>query len=180
MLNDEDDHDEDNDDKLDSDEDDDADFPYKKTPKSRSRKNKVKNKGLKPKKAPVGKRLSSSDYVDDDEELMKAIALSLQDSREVSGAVHTDAQDASFTERKGNDRSKRKKSHFWLSEARKGSISLRDVRKVAIEHDFIWTDKELSDMIHCFDSDGDGKLSLDDFRKIVSRCNMLRKSVSII
>ena len=36
---------------------------------------------------------------------------------------------------------------------------MRDLRRVAIAHDFMWTDKELSDMIHCFDSGGDGKVS---------------------
>ncbi|KAE8734472.1 hypothetical protein F3Y22_tig00000764pilonHSYRG00117 [Hibiscus syriacus] len=65
---------------------------------------------------------------------------------------------------------------FQFDEAGKGSISTRDLRRVAIAHDFIWTDEELTDMIHCFDTDGDGKLNLDDFRKIVSRCNMLRTS----
>ncbi|XP_039068468.1 centrin-1-like [Hibiscus syriacus] len=122
---------------------------------------------------------------------MKAIALSLKDFGEVLGAVSTDAQDATSGERKGNARSKRKKSftsrtqmtedemvvHFFqFDEAGKGSISTRDLRRVAIAHDFIWTDEELTDMIHCFDTDGDGKLNLDDFRKIVSRCNMLRTS----
>jgi Ca2+-binding EF-hand superfamily protein len=36
---------------------------------------------------------------------------------------------------------------------------MRDLRRVAIAHDFTWTDKELADMIHCFDGDGDGKVS---------------------
>ncbi|KHG08009.1 Centrin-1 [Gossypium arboreum] len=144
------------------------------------------------KKASVQKHLSSSDYIDDgDDELMKAIALSLKDSGEVLGAVPTDVQDATFTESKGNARSKRKKSftsrvqmtedemvvHFFhFDEAGKGSISMRDLRRVAIAHDFMWTDKDLAEMIQCFDTDGDGKLDLDDFRKIVSRCNMLRTS----
>lgn len=184
-----DDDDDDNDDEL----DDDDDFPGKKTPKSQTRKNKVKNKGSKPKKAPIPKHLSSSDHVDDDDddELMKAIALSLQESKEVSGTVHTAVRDATFTERKGNERLKRKKSftsrlqmtedemvaHFFqFDEAGKGGISMRDIQRVAVAHDFIWTDKELSDMIHCFDSDGDRKLNLDDFRKIVSKCKMLRTS----
>ncbi|KAL4353144.1 hypothetical protein GQ457_06G032870 [Hibiscus cannabinus] len=184
----------DEDDKDDDDNDDDnEEFPGSKTPQSESRKNKVKNKGPKPKKkAPVQKQLNSSDYVDNDDELMKAIALSLKDSGEDSGAVPADAQDATFTERKGNNaRNKRKKSftsrtqmsedemvvHFFqFDEAGKGSISMRDLRRVAISHDFMWSDKELGDMIHCFDSDRDGKLNLDDFRKIVSRCNMLRTS----
>ncbi|KAG8477350.1 hypothetical protein CXB51_030993 [Gossypium anomalum] len=208
----EDDHDEDDDDKLDG--DDEEEFPGSKTPQTQSRKNKVKNKGSKSKKkASVQKHLSSSDYIDDgDDELMKAIALSLKDSGEVLGAVPADVQDATFTESKGNARSKRKKSftsrmqmtedemvvhffhfdgnflhyfHFALyllvmdvhqQEAGKGSISMRDLRRVAIAHDFMWTDKDLADMIQCFDTDDDGKLNLDDFRKIVSRCNMLRTS----
>ncbi|MFQ6633264.1 hypothetical protein Gotur_012053 [Gossypium turneri] len=156
------------------------------------------------KKASVQKHLSSSDFIDDGDELMKAIALSLKDSGEVLGAVPTVVQDATFTESKGNARSKRKKSfaytrflficgsqftsrmqmtedemvvHFFhFDEAGKGSISMRDLRRVAIAHDFMWTDKELAEMIQCFDTDGDGKLNLDDFRKIVSRCNMLRTS----
>ncbi|GMI98301.1 hypothetical protein like AT1G73440 [Hibiscus trionum] len=188
-----------NDDEDDKDDDDDNEnddnegFPGRKTPQSESRKNKVKNKGSKPKKkAPVQKQLNSLDYVDNDDELMKAIALSLKDSGEVLGDVPADVQDATFTERKGNNaRNKRKKSftsrtqmtedemvvHFFqFDEAGKGSISVRDIRRVAIAHDFMWTDKELADMIHCFDSDRDGKLNLDDFRKIVSRCNMLRTS----
>ncbi|TYI54645.1 hypothetical protein E1A91_D11G089500v1 [Gossypium mustelinum] len=187
----EDDHDEDDDDKLDG--DDDEEFPGSKTPQTQSRKKKMKNKGSRSKKkASVQKHLSSSDFIDDgDDELMKAIALSLKDSGEVLGAVPTVVQDATFTESKGNARSKRKKSftsrmqmtedemvvHFFhFDEAGKGSISMRDLRRVAIAHDFIWTDKELAEMIQCFDTDGDGKLNLDDFRKIVSRCNMLRTS----
>ncbi|KAK8587891.1 hypothetical protein V6N13_086851 [Hibiscus sabdariffa] len=180
-------------DEDDKDADDNEEFPGSKTPQSESRKNKVKNKGSKPKKkAPVQKQLNSSDYVDNDDGLMKAIALSLKDSGEFLGAVPADAQDATFTERKGNNaRNKRKKSftsrtqmtedemvvHFFqFDEAGKGSICMRDLRRVAIAHDFMWTEKELGDMIHCFDSDRDGKLNLDDFRKIVSRCNMLRTS----
>ena len=37
-------------------------------------------------------------------------------------------------------------------------ISVRDLERVAIAHDFTWTDKELADMIRCFDSDDDGKV----------------------
>lgn len=36
---------------------------------------------------------------------------------------------------------------------------MRDLRRVAIAHDFMWTDKELAEMIQCFDTDGDGKVS---------------------
>ncbi|XVF73449.1 hypothetical protein PTKIN_Ptkin12aG0202300 [Pterospermum kingtungense] len=113
--NEDDDDNDDDDDKVESDDDDDDDddFTGKKTP----RKNKVKSKGLKPKKkAPVQKQLGSSDYIDDDDELIKAIALSLQDSGQGTGAVHTDVQDATFTDRKGNARLKRKKSVCFVSE----------------------------------------------------------------
>lgn len=44
------------------------------------------------------------------------------------------------------------------SENWKGGITVRDLERVAIAHDFTWTDKELADMIRCFDSDGDGKV----------------------
>ncbi|OMP00638.1 Calcium-binding EF-hand [Corchorus olitorius] len=188
--------DDDDDDKLEGDGtgDDDEYLPAKKKPhsQSQSRKTKVKTKDPKPKKkAPLQKHLASSDYVDDDDELMKAIALSLQDSGEVAGAVHRNVKEATLTERKGNTPSKKKKSftsrvqmtedemvvHFFhFDEAGKGGISRRDLRRVAMEHDFMWTDKELSDMIHCFDGDSDGKLNLDDFRRIIRRCNMLRTS----
>ncbi|CAK9188398.1 unnamed protein product [Ilex paraguariensis] len=62
----------------------------------------------------------------------------------------------------------------------KGSITLRDLQRVAAAHDFTWTNKEIADMIYCFDSDGDGKLSLDDFRTIVDRCNMVQKTETTI
>lgn len=48
---------------------------------------------------------------------------------------------------------------FTIAEAGKGSITLRDLQKMAASHDFSWTDKELADMIRCFDSDRDGKVS---------------------
>lgn len=35
---------------------------------------------------------------------------------------------------------------------------MRDLRRVAAAHDFLWSDEELGDMIHCFDVDGDGKV----------------------
>ncbi|XP_021898569.1 calmodulin-like protein 3 isoform X2 [Carica papaya] len=131
--------------------------------------------------------LSGLDYVEDDDELMKAIALSLQDSAGASCLTHN--------ERKKNaedtGRQKRKKSftsrvqmtedelviHFYqFDESGKGGITVRDLQKIALAHDFMWTDEELADMIRCFDGDGDGMLNLDDFRKIISRCNMLRGS----
>ncbi|KAG6749342.1 hypothetical protein POTOM_046386 [Populus tomentosa] len=155
---------------------------------------------------------------------MQAIALSLHDS--VNDATPKERKvDAQVQEDAG--RRKRKKSfssrvqmteddlilHFFqFDEAGKGAITMRDLRRVAIAHDFTWTDKELADMILCFDGDGDGKsfilhlfntcfkvnytslswlliiisskvlntlvneLTLDDFRKIAGRCNMLQSS----
>ncbi|KAJ8565479.1 hypothetical protein K7X08_008055 [Anisodus acutangulus] len=47
---------------------------------------------------------------------------------------------------------------FQFDEAGKGSISLRDLRRMAASHDFTWSDEEMTNMIRCFDSDGDGKL----------------------
>lgn len=64
--------------------------------------------------------------------------------------------------------------HFYqFDENWNDGITVRDLERVATAHDFTWTDKELSDMIRCFDSDGDGKLSLEDFRKIAVRCHMI-------
>ncbi|KAF2303503.1 hypothetical protein GH714_018838 [Hevea brasiliensis] len=68
---------------------------------------------------------------------------------------------------------------FWHAEAGRGLLTVRDLQRVATAHDFTWTDRELTDMIHCFDSDGDGKLNLDDFRKIVCRCNMIRGKADV-
>lgn len=170
-----------------------------------SRRKKVGNKGSKPeKKVPAQKGLSESDYVDDDDALRQAIALSLQASAGVSGVVHSgpskcseaDVVNATLNEKKGRTRiqedtgkMKRKKSFssrvqmtedelvvnfFQFDDVWKGSITVRDIERVAIAHDFMWTEKELADMIHCFDSDRDGKLSMEDFRKIVGRCNMIK------
>ncbi|CAA3028673.1 centrin-2-like isoform X2 [Olea europaea subsp. europaea] len=66
--------------------------------------------------------------------------------------------------------------HFFHFDVGKGNITLRDIQRVATAHDFMWSEREISDMIYCFDSDGDGKLNLDDFRKIVGRCNMIKDS----
>lgn len=52
---------------------------------------------------------------------------------------------------------------FYLAVTGKGSFTLKDLQRVAAAHDFVWTDKELADMIRCFDSDNDGKVS-DAFR----------------
>lgn len=49
--------------------------------------------------------------------------------------------------------------HETSTESGRGSITLRDVERLAALHDFTWTEKEMADMIYCFDSDGDGKVS---------------------
>ncbi|OVA03102.1 EF-hand domain [Macleaya cordata] len=145
------------------------------------------------KKLPVQKNTRESDYVDDDEALIQAIALSLGDSSEVSGAAlrgpprnsRADVTDVVHSERKGKGRikendgkRKRIKSNtsrvqmsedqviihfFHFDEAGKGNITKKDLQRVATAHDFIWTDKEMADMIHSFDSDGDGKVSVTSF-----------------
>ncbi|CAL5331391.1 unnamed protein product [Camellia sinensis] len=167
----------------------------------------VKKKNLTPKsKVPAQKLMSNSDFVDDDEALMQAIALSLKDSVEcsdvgcsgISQSADLHLTDGMINERKGKAQSqedtrkrKRKKPvtsrvqmtedelvlHFFqFDESGKGGISLRDLKRVAAAHDFTWKDNEMVDMIYCFDSNGDGKLSLDDFRKIVGQCNMIQVS----
>lgn len=169
------------------DDDDDGEEEHLGKKSSGTRKKKGKSKGSKSKKVAGQMSLSGLDYVEDDDELMKAIALSLQDSAGASCLTHN--------ERKKNaedtGRQKRKKSftsrvqmtedelviHFYqFDESGKGGITVRDLQKIALAHDFMWTDEELADMIRCFDGDGDGMLNLDDFRKIISRCNMLRGS----
>ncbi|KAF7844871.1 RNA polymerase-associated protein LEO1-like [Senna tora] len=178
-------------------EDEDEDFVSEKT--SRSRKRKMKLKHLKPKaRASRQERDNRSYQIDDDEALKQAIALSLQDSAKVSSCSDKHVVNTTQVEMKGNahnqeDNGKRKNKksfasrlqmtedevivHFFqMDEAGKGSVSIRDLQRVATAHDFTWTDKELADMIRYFDSDGDGKLSFDDFQKIVVRCNMIKGS----
>ncbi|XP_031127837.1 centrin-2-like isoform X2 [Ipomoea triloba] len=170
---------------------------------SKSVSNKCKIKKSTPKKgAPNNQPVSESDFMNDDDALMQAIALSLQDSAgfldvskapnksagaHITGENHREKKVDSSTP-EGTGKRKRKQSirnrvqmtedefilHFFqFDEAGKGSISVRDLRRVAAAHDFLWSDEELGDMIHCFDVDGDGKLSLEEFRKIVIRCNMM-------
>ncbi|KAI6706561.1 hypothetical protein NL676_009523 [Syzygium grande] len=182
---------------IDDEEEDDQDFEV-----SGSGKRKGKRKVSKPKKKPKTKKLLNKlDYVDDDAELAKAIVLSLHDSARVSGAVSSEPskneagvdlngmvektqenprmlkrKKRSFTSRVKMTEDELIMHFFQLDEAGKGGITVHDLAKVADAHDFTWTDMELANMIHCFDSDGDGKLSLDDFSKIVHRCNMIQGS----
>ncbi|KAL3833109.1 hypothetical protein ACJIZ3_007845 [Penstemon smallii] len=181
---------------------------------SGSQKKKVKKNTTTPKKrGPSRKLMFDSDYVDDDDALMQAIALSLgfldektSSPSQISGAhlknistsgtPGTNIIDKSIDNKRESPlihddslKRKRKKSissrvqmsedemlmHFFeFDETGKGVLTLRDVERLAVVHDFIWSEKEMADMIYCFDSDGDGKISLDDFRKIVGRCGMLK------
>ncbi|MED6174019.1 hypothetical protein PIB30_065008 [Stylosanthes scabra] len=194
--------DEDADEPASDDEDDeDEDFVIGNASASRKRKQ-VKNKGSKMKAKVSGKKLCNSnpEYIDGDDEdeaLKQAIALSLQGTAEDFSSKHV-VKNITKAEKKRNtqnqedkERKKNKKSfasrlqmtedeligHFFqLDEADKGTVSMRDLQRAAIAHDFSWTDKELVDMIRCFDSDGDGRISLDDFRKIVVRCNLIKGS----
>ncbi|KAI3743776.1 hypothetical protein L1987_56842 [Smallanthus sonchifolius] len=143
------------------------------------------------KKSTPSKKISKlsgiSDFVDDDDEaLMKAIALSLQDSPgflDVESKTPPQRSDANASsvenfERnqsvRKDDSGKRKRKNsftsrvqmtedelildfFQFDEAGKGGINLRDLQRVATLHDFTWKDEEIEHMIHFFDSDGDGK-----------------------
>ncbi|KAJ9563296.1 hypothetical protein OSB04_008456 [Centaurea solstitialis] len=177
-------------------EDDDDEFRISRT------KPKVKNSTPSRK---ISKLSGSSDFVDDDDALMKAIALSLQDSSgflDIAGSSPPQNSGANASVAENSDRKqivskddsgKRKRKNLFTSrvqmsedelilhffqfdEAGKGGINLRDVRRIAASHDFTWTDEEMGNMIRFFDSDGDGKLSLEDFTKIVERCNMRQGS----
>ncbi|XP_065859297.1 probable calcium-binding protein CML17 [Euphorbia lathyris] len=165
------------DDQDDDDEDKEEDEDLKSS--SKSRRKKPQNKGTKPKnKLPLQKHSRSTGYSneDDDEELMQAISLSLQDLPEKKNANIPEGagrKKKSFNSRVQMTEDELILHFFQFDESGKGFLTVRDLERVSIAHDFIWTDKELADMINCFDSDGDGKLSLDDFRKIAGRCNMI-------
>ncbi|TVT98053.1 hypothetical protein EJB05_38572 [Eragrostis curvula] len=147
----------------------------------------------------------TSDFVDDDTALQQAIALSLAASCEKSvttaeaessstgvegneGTPHKKHSKASIQDAAKNRKIKKMgKSKiqmteddvvaffFSFDEVGKGYITPWDLERMATINDFIWTDSEISNMIRCFDSDGDGKINLEDFRSIVSRCNMLQE-----
>ncbi|GJR96139.1 centrin-2-like isoform X1 [Tanacetum coccineum] len=116
-------------------------------------------------------------YVDDDEALMKAIALSLKDSPGFLDTANKTPPQSSDANANSGVKSRVQMSedelilHFFQFDG-KGGINLRDLRRVAASHDFTWKDEEMEHMIQFFDSNEDGKLSLEDFTKIVERCNM--------
>lgn len=72
------------------------------------------------------------------------------------------------------------KGYYWHADAGKGSVSLRDLQRVSVAHDFIWTDDELFDMIHCFDSDGDGKVSICCLDFFFEPCFFSHKFLSVL
>ncbi|KAI3974259.1 hypothetical protein MKX01_030928 [Papaver californicum] len=127
----------------------------------------------------------SGSICDEEKALMQAIALSHEGSEAVNQETRQFSQtkgDAGLTKRKGGGKVKendgRRKIikpntsraqmtedqviiHFFqFDEAGKGSITKRDLQRVAIEHDFSWSNEEMAAMIHCFDSDGDEKVSI--------------------
>ncbi|CAN0877232.1 hypothetical protein LINGRAHAP2_LOCUS11776 [Linum grandiflorum] len=197
----------------DIDDDDDGDFVARRS-SSKPRKNK-NNKGSKPRKG-IASQKNVAKYVNEDEELMQAITLSLQDSlppkdKKPATAMH-ETKGKTTKNQKFSSRVKMTEDdmimHFfqfdgkfhrfashsvfiatgfytrksisrnWNNDAERGSgvITRKDLQQMATEHDFTWSDKELDDMMDCFDDDGDGKLNLADFRKVVDRCNMLQDS----
>ncbi|CAA7017324.1 unnamed protein product [Microthlaspi erraticum] len=178
---DEDDEDDDEEEEIDDGEYDDEDEELlgnstckRKKKKSSASKRKVISPGM------------DEDEEEDDDDLKKAIALSLQDS--VAGGssskrMRNDQEAATWKKKKPDLVSKMQMTEdelliyfYQFDDAGKGFITLRDVAKLASLHDFTWTDEDLQDMIRCFDLDKDGKLSLDEFRKIVTRCRMLKES----
>ncbi|KAG7558147.1 EF-hand domain [Arabidopsis suecica] len=179
------DDDEDDDEVEEIDDDEDEEFLGNSACVSRKRKSKA---SASKRKVLSKKILNTSD--DEYDDLDKAIALSLQDS--VAGGSRTtptktirnDKEAATLkTKKTPESMSKMQMTQDELviyfcqfDEAGKGFITLRDVAKMATVHDFTWTQEELQDMIRCFDMDKDGKLRLDEFRTIVSRCRMLKES----
>ncbi|XP_023006622.1 caltractin-like isoform X2 [Cucurbita maxima] len=163
---------------------------------SRSRGMKGKNRGSKEKrKSSVEKSNNLND--EDDDALQQAIKLSLQESGETSDAQmqgpfenvrrkNVKNQEMGggmkrkglFTSRMQMNEDELIMNFYCFDESWKGSITVRDLKRVAAVHDFTWSVKELEDMINCFDSDGDAKLSMDDFRRIASRCNMIKESIT--
>ncbi|CAN7089123.1 unnamed protein product [Brassica rapa subsp. narinosa] len=126
------------------------------------------------------KHLCRSDPLGDDDDLNKAIALSL-----AGGGSHRNDHGSASSKKNKSDLIMSKMQmtadelilyFFHFDKAGKGFITLRDLATMANVHDFTWSDEELQDMIRCFDFDKDGKLSLDEFRKVVTRCRMLNES----
>ncbi|CAL5030811.1 unnamed protein product [Urochloa decumbens] len=173
--------------------------------RAKGKKKKMSKSGKSTKSTPRKGGSSFADFVDDDAALQQAIALSLVESSENSATAMGEEASSTVkgasegTPYKNNgktsvqDSAKKRKIKmlgksriqvteddvvalfFSFDEAGKGYITPWDLERMATISDFIWTDYEISKMIRCFDSDGDGKINLEDFRSIVSRCNMLQE-----
>ncbi|EES11183.1 hypothetical protein BDA96_06G176200 [Sorghum bicolor] len=173
--------------------------------RAKGKKKKLSKSGKSTKSTPTKGSASLADVVDDDAALQQAIALSLAEYSEkpatalgaetsstVTGASestpHKNNSKASVHDTAKNKKIKKLgKSRIQLTEddvvafffsfdeVGKGYITPWDLERMATINDFIWTDSEISKMIRCFDSDSDGKINLEDFRSIVSQCNMLQE-----
>ncbi|CAN1332050.1 hypothetical protein LINPERPRIM_LOCUS35571 [Linum perenne] len=169
---------------INSDDVDDGDFVARRSSsKPQGNKN---NKGS-TRKGVQKKSFKVASFANEDDELLQAISLSLQDSAE---NLATRDNKAAKEKQETTGRMKNKKSFssrvkmteddlilyfFQFDERGSGVITRRDLQRVATVHDFIWSDKELADMMNYFDGDGDGKLNLVDFRNVVGRCRMLQE-----
>lgn len=91
--------------------------------------------------------------------------------RETSGPVDFDRFLDGITSKLG-DRESREGIHkiFNLFDTdRKGSISLKDLKRVSKELGETMSDEELREMLERADSNGDGEISLDDFYTIMTK-----------
>ncbi|KAK1684349.1 hypothetical protein QYE76_045197 [Lolium multiflorum] len=173
--------------------------------RQKGKKKKLLNSGSSSKSTFREEGVPVTDFMDEDAALQQAIALSLAEPSQNSvTAIGAETSSAGVKGRRGTpcenknntpiqDSAKNRKTKkqvrsriqlseddvvaffFSFDEARKGHITPWDLERMANVNDFIWTDSEISKMIQCFDSDRDGKINLEDFRAIVSRCNMLQE-----
>ncbi|KAM0915463.1 hypothetical protein ACQ4PT_010861 [Festuca glaucescens] len=173
--------------------------------RQKGKKKKLLNSGNSSKSTFREEGVPVTDFMDEDAALQQAITLSLAEpSKNSVTAIGAETSSAGAKGRKGTpcenknstpiqDSAKNRKAKkqvrsriqlseddvvaffFSFDEARKGHITPWDLERMANVNDFIWTDSEISKMIQCFDSDRDGKINLEDFRAIVSRCNMLQE-----
>ncbi|CAN1188756.1 hypothetical protein LINPERHAP2_LOCUS39516 [Linum perenne] len=171
----------------DSDDVDDGDFVARRS-SSKPQGNKNNKGSTRKGVASQKKSFKVASFANEDDELLQAISLSLQDSAE---NLATRDNKAAKEKQETTGRMKNKKSQFssrvkmteddlilyffQFDERGSGVITRRDLQRVATAHDFIWSDKELADMMNYFDGDGDGKLNLVDFRNVVGRCRMLQE-----
>ncbi|KAJ1702156.1 hypothetical protein LUZ63_001935 [Rhynchospora breviuscula] len=158
-------------------------MPSSSSSKRKGKRSSSSNKPKLSKNSRLNRGEKDGDFMDDD-----AIALSLGDSvaNKNGACVQNKTSKTNSTAKKESFRNKNKSRiqlsedeviayFFSFDEVGKGYVTEYDVEKMAIAHDFTWTDGEIDKMVRSFDSDGDRKLSLEDFRSIVSRCHMLQE-----